>query len=108
MLLAIECISVLPLANLQHAEIEQLVRYARQTYDSGQAFQGRSEEKLMHVFRTLGRIAMMPGAGGPSDATGLVPRTEGANFRKEHSDMVLLALLTLTLTLPLPLPLTKP
>ena len=82
---------MLPLANLQHAEIEQLVRYARQTYDSGQAFQGRSEEKLMHVFRTLGRIAMMPGAGGPSDASGLVPRTEGANFRKEHSDMVLLA-----------------
>ena len=35
MLLAIECISVLPLANLQHAEIEQLVSYARQTYDSG-------------------------------------------------------------------------
>ena len=37
MLLAIECISVLPLANLQHAEIEQLVSYARQTYDSGLA-----------------------------------------------------------------------
>ena len=46
----------------------------------------------MHVFRTLGRIAMMPGAGAGGDGTGLVPVTEGAHFRKEHSDMVLLAL----------------
>jgi hypothetical protein len=46
----------------------------------------------MHVFRTLGRIAMMPGAGAAGDGSGLVPVTEGAHFRKEHSDMVLLAL----------------
>ena len=35
---------------------------ASPTPSAGLAFQGRSEEKLMHVFRTLGRIAMMPGA----------------------------------------------
>ena len=58
--------------------------------NAGLAFLGRSEEKLMHVFRTLGRIAMMPGAGAGGDGTGLVPVTEGAHFRKEHSDMVLL------------------
>ena len=46
----------------------------------------------MHVFRTLGRIAMMPGAAAAADGSGLVPVTEGAHFRKEHSDMVLLAL----------------
>ena len=77
-LLAIECVSVLPLANLQHQEIEHLVRFARHTYETGQSFQGRSEEKLMHVFRTLGRLAQQPEiaegrnamAGGLAEASG--------------------------------------
>ena len=81
---AMECLSLVPMANLQVSEVEELVTFVLDCHERHQVYVGRNEEQMVHAFHAFARLVRVPDRG--------LPRTAGFSFRREHADLVLLAL----------------
>lgn len=98
-----QCLSLVPMNNLQPEEVEELVSFVHKVHGTHQVYVGRNEEQMVHAFNAFARLVRVPDSAAPSNAGGSaalvanviqmhVPRSAGDSFRRDHADLVLLAL----------------
>ena len=93
---AMECLSKVPTSNLQPDEIKELVAFVHDKCDTYQVYVGRNEELMMHAFNAFARLAKVPDR--PESLEGVSEgfrKSAGTHFRRDHADLVQIALLLL-------------
>jgi hypothetical protein len=85
-----------PTSNLDPNEIKELVNFVHEKCDTYQVYVGRNEELMMHAFNAFARLVKVPDRPeSDDDHKGGGGKSAGTHFRRDHADLVQIALLLL-------------
>ena len=87
-----ECLSKVPTSNLSPGEIKELVDFVHEKNDTYQVYVGRNEELMMHAFNAFARLARVPDRDVDPNHHEPHRRSAGTTFRRDHADLVQIAL----------------
>jgi hypothetical protein len=90
---AMECLSKVPTSNLSPDEIKELVLFVHDKCDTHQVYVGRNEELMMHAFNAFARLVRVPDR--EIEGSESTRKSAGTHFRRDHADLVQIALLLL-------------